>query len=125
MLERTESKYTVEATSGNFVRVTVTMVGDWVEIPAPLIGERLLQYIHDHKNHQQIVTLKKDLIKLLTGKIQYNWSSTTTRGSDFQLPTLMRRKTTRTRREVKWLRRAPNSQPNARNTYKILRGYNR
>lgn len=46
MLERTTSKYTMEATSGNFFRVTDTMVGDWVEIPAPLVGECLLQYFH-------------------------------------------------------------------------------
>lgn len=42
MLERTRSKYTMEATTNNFFRVTDTMFGDWVEIPAPLLGERRL-----------------------------------------------------------------------------------
>lgn len=47
------------------------MVGDWVEIPAPLIGERLLQFVRNHKNHQQIVILKEDQIRKLTGRVQY------------------------------------------------------
>lgn len=46
MLERSGcSEFTMEAATGNVFRVTDTMVGDWVEIPAPILGERLLQYV--------------------------------------------------------------------------------
>lgn len=70
MLERTGSNYTIKAT-GNFFRVPDTMIGDWVKISAPLIGERLLQHIRNHKNQQQIVTLKDNPIRTLSGGMQF------------------------------------------------------
>lgn len=73
MPEKTESKYTMKATTENFFRVMTqciaTMVEDWIYIPDPLIGERLLKYFRDHKNHQQIVTMKDGQIRALTGRV--------------------------------------------------------
>lgn len=71
MLELAGSKYTMEATTSGYFRVADTLFGDWVEIPAPLIGERPLQYARDHKDNVHIVTFKDEQIPSLSGRAHF------------------------------------------------------
>lgn len=61
----------MEAATSNFFQVTDTVVGEWVEIPAPLLSERLLQYIQVEQHHQLFITLKDEHIRHLSSLVTF------------------------------------------------------
>lgn len=62
----------MEATTRNFFLVTDIMVGEWVEIPAPLLGQRLIHYFRADQHHQKIFTLKENRICHLGGRVTFH-----------------------------------------------------
>lgn len=61
----------MKATTRNFFRVINTMIGDWVEFLAPLLGERLLQYVRAKQNNQQFATINDDHMFHLSSRVTF------------------------------------------------------
>lgn len=61
----------MKVNTGNVFRVTDSVIGDWVEIPSPLTGERLLQYVGDRKDHMHIETPKNEHIRNLSRRVYF------------------------------------------------------